>query len=312
MPDWVRIGDTPQIETGSGATVVLDDVVIALFRNADKWHAIEGRCPHKGASLGNGAFDGECVTCPLHSWKFAVATGAGDRGASVKTIAVKSEADGLWIDRESLPKKPAPNEPDGVHRYLIRYGALGWVGLFGTVHRLDCRFKDRVVLQTFRGLELGEVLTDPSDPQTQQSKEKPTGELLRIAATDEVSLFESASEALVSQLLRESQTALSDLEVAADVIDAELLFDQKKAVLYYLGDASPKLTDLRESLAAKLGVDSIEWQSLIEQPQGCGSGGGCSSGGCGSSGGGGCSSGGCSTGSDASSTSGCSTAGCGS
>jgi nitrite reductase (NADH) small subunit len=304
MPDWVLVGDAPKIDTGSGATIAVDGIEVAVFRNGDLLHAIVDRCPHQGASLGSGSFDGKCVTCPLHSWKFDVTTGAGDRGQDVTRVAVKFESNALWIDRETLPK-PSALEEDGVQRYLIRYGALGWVGLFGTVDTVDCQFKSRVVVQTHRGLELGEILTTPSDPQTQQSQEKPTGELLRVAEADEISEYQAAAEGKVSQLLNASKVALQSENVSADVVDAELLFDRKKAVVYYLGDASPKLTDLREPLAVKLGVEGVEWQSLIDspQPQGCGSGGGCSSGGCGSAnesggdgGGGGCSSGGCSSG----------------
>jgi nitrite reductase/ring-hydroxylating ferredoxin subunit len=299
MSDWVRVSDTPQIETGTGTTVSVDNVEVAVFRNDEELFAIVDQCPHQGASLGRGSFDGKCVTCPLHSWKFDVTTGAGDRGQDVGRVSVKSEEGGLWVDRDTLPK-PAEKIDDGIQRYLIRYGALGWVGLFGTVHELECEFKTRVVLQTHRGLELGEVLTTPSDPQTQQSKEPPTGELLRLAETDEVSKFETVATERLPQLMSESQKSLQAGDVSVDLVDAELLLDGKKAILYYLGDASPQLTDLREPLAAKLGVDEVEWQSLIEQPQpqGCGSG-GCSSGGCGSTdeaGGGGCSTGGCSSG----------------
>jgi nitrite reductase/ring-hydroxylating ferredoxin subunit len=48
-------------------------VVVALV--GDEPHAIEDACNHAGASLSEGYREGACVTCPMHGYRFELATG---------------------------------------------------------------------------------------------------------------------------------------------------------------------------------------------------------------------------------------------
>lgn len=48
---------------------------IALFRRGDEVFAIDDSCPHAGASLSGGQFDGRSVKCRAHGLRFDVATG---------------------------------------------------------------------------------------------------------------------------------------------------------------------------------------------------------------------------------------------
>jgi 3-phenylpropionate/trans-cinnamate dioxygenase ferredoxin component len=48
---------------------------IALFRSGDQVFALQDSCPHSGASLAGGRFDGRNVTCRAHGLRFDVATG---------------------------------------------------------------------------------------------------------------------------------------------------------------------------------------------------------------------------------------------
>lgn len=62
-----------------GATIVdvRKGLRIALFRVGERVAAINNRCPHSSASLGDGDFDGATVRCPLHEYRFNVWNGAG-------------------------------------------------------------------------------------------------------------------------------------------------------------------------------------------------------------------------------------------
>jgi len=55
---------------------------IALFRRGDQVFAIDDSCPHSGASLAGGRFDGRSVTCRAHGLRFDVATGCMASGIS--------------------------------------------------------------------------------------------------------------------------------------------------------------------------------------------------------------------------------------
>ena len=290
MSDWVRVADSSAVadsveSESAGVTFFVDDHEVAVFRVDGKPRAIEGKCPHKGASLAGGKLQGDCIACPWHSWVLDTTTGESPThpGQSVGVLCVKEDEGGLWIDRDSIPVPVAKTAgEDGVHRYLIRYASPGWIGLFGTVHELDCPRGSRVVVQTTRGEELGEVLAGPGETVAQTGDSKPTGEVLRLASAEEQSEYGEQSVAMLDELIESAQSKLDAASVNAQVVDAELLLDRKKAILYYLGEASPVLTDLREPLSQAARLEAVEWATLIE-PEG---GGGCGAEGCGGGGGG--------------------------
>ena len=68
--DWVLVSTDTSLPAGKGVTAWVDDVELAIFRVGDDWLAIDGRCPHKGASLAEGCVEGGSVSCPWHGWGF--------------------------------------------------------------------------------------------------------------------------------------------------------------------------------------------------------------------------------------------------
>jgi nitrite reductase (NADH) small subunit len=81
----VSLSDIPD----GGATIVevRKGFRIALFRAADRVAAVNDRCPHSSAALGDGDFDGSTVVCPLHGYRFNVWNGAGYK--TLKTYATE-------------------------------------------------------------------------------------------------------------------------------------------------------------------------------------------------------------------------------
>jgi toluene monooxygenase system ferredoxin subunit len=63
--------------------------------------AYQGRCPHQGAALadGAGAFDGRTLTCAAHGWQFDLATGRGvnPAGCALDRFAVTVRDDQIFI-----------------------------------------------------------------------------------------------------------------------------------------------------------------------------------------------------------------------
>jgi len=67
-----QVGDVPP---GTGRTVEVNGVWIALFNIDGTFYAIDNACPHAGGPLGEGKLSGTVVTCPWHGWRFSVVTG---------------------------------------------------------------------------------------------------------------------------------------------------------------------------------------------------------------------------------------------
>lgn len=75
MSAWHRIAAVDDIPVGEARELAAGGRVVALFRTAEGFHAMDGVCPHAGGPLGQGSLDGNIVTCPWHGWQFDVTTG---------------------------------------------------------------------------------------------------------------------------------------------------------------------------------------------------------------------------------------------
>jgi anthranilate 1,2-dioxygenase ferredoxin subunit len=93
-PRWIPVAlleDLP--EDGTGVTVEVEGIPVALFREGACVHALSDTCPHAGASLGAGICqDGE-VTCPAHAMHFAVDDGRCTDGLPERVRAFPVQVD---------------------------------------------------------------------------------------------------------------------------------------------------------------------------------------------------------------------------
>jgi nitrite reductase (NADH) small subunit len=87
----VRLGPLSSIPPGEGRNFVAHGEKIAVFRTRGGGiFATQAECPHRRGPLADGLVGGTTLICPLHSWKFDLATGNalfGDCG--VKTYPVR-------------------------------------------------------------------------------------------------------------------------------------------------------------------------------------------------------------------------------
>lgn len=109
MTGWTKVGQVEDVPMLEGRRVTVAGRRIAVFRTEAGVHAIDADCPHQGGPLQDGLVAGACVTCPLHNWRFSLATGApvagGDRGVTVHDVRV-AEDGALWLRpaTEALPR----------------------------------------------------------------------------------------------------------------------------------------------------------------------------------------------------------------
>lgn len=90
------LGPVERIPPGEGQTFVVGGRQIAVFRTRDDVvYATQARCPHKSGLLADGVMGDGKVICPLHSYKFDLATGTplGNGCASLRTYRAELTAD---------------------------------------------------------------------------------------------------------------------------------------------------------------------------------------------------------------------------
>ena len=98
------LGPIDRIPPGEGQTFLVAGREIAVFRarGADAVHATQARCPHKAGLLADGIVGDGKVICPLHSYKFDLATGTplGNTCPSLATYRTEITSDRrvlLWV-----------------------------------------------------------------------------------------------------------------------------------------------------------------------------------------------------------------------
>lgn len=99
MTDFVTVATVDEIPPGTGRTVDVNGIWIALFNIEGTFYAIDNTCPHAGGPLGEGKFREGVVECPWHGWRFDVATGerVGNPNFTVPCCRVRIVGDQVQI-----------------------------------------------------------------------------------------------------------------------------------------------------------------------------------------------------------------------
>ena len=99
MAKFVAVCKVEDVAEGKGHSVFVAGMPLALFKDGGQIYALLGRCPHAGGPLGRGwVEEGEAV-CPLHRWRFQLASGRCTtvRGMSVHRFACEVRAEEVWV-----------------------------------------------------------------------------------------------------------------------------------------------------------------------------------------------------------------------
>jgi nitrite reductase/ring-hydroxylating ferredoxin subunit len=75
MP-WTKLATTAELPPGQLIEVEVGEDLYALCNVNGEIRVLHGTCPHQGGPLGEGALNGDLVTCPWHMWEFDSKTGA--------------------------------------------------------------------------------------------------------------------------------------------------------------------------------------------------------------------------------------------
>lgn len=95
---WVEALRLDELPTdGTGISVQVGRLAIALFRTEDGVHAIGDTCPHAGASLGAGVCLGHEVTCPAHGMHFSLVDGTCTDGLPERVVPHPVRVHEGWV-----------------------------------------------------------------------------------------------------------------------------------------------------------------------------------------------------------------------
>jgi nitrite reductase/ring-hydroxylating ferredoxin subunit len=93
-----------EIPPGERKLVTVHGVPVAVFHIGDRFYAVNNSCPHRQGPLVRGTIveseSGPCaVRCPMHGWKFDLATGdSHGRPANATVYGITVQGDELHID----------------------------------------------------------------------------------------------------------------------------------------------------------------------------------------------------------------------
>jgi cell fate regulator YaaT (PSP1 superfamily) len=143
--------------------------------------------------------------------------------------------------------------------YIVRHGIMRFLGEYDPLGGAAYRHGDEVVIETDRGLEIGEVLCEAS-PRAIGFIEEPTkGKIVRsINAADRVQLLES--QAREEHAYYCGNDFIRERQLQMELVDVEHLFGGERLIFYFLAEKRVDFRDLVKDLAR-------EYRTRIEMRQ---------------------------------------------
>lgn len=107
---WIKVydfethGEDPQ-QLHTTRVLNIDGKRYCMARTENGYFALDNRCPHAGAWLGEGWCEKNQVVCPIHRFKYDVETGRGapGQGDFVETYPVKIDETGVYLGIKGPP-----------------------------------------------------------------------------------------------------------------------------------------------------------------------------------------------------------------
>lgn len=144
---------------------------------------------------------------------------------------------------------PTPGSPTAPTGWLVRHGAMRFVGCFtptptaGTVTR-----SATVIVKTERGLEAGTALC-PATPQALAALPDPTrGDLVRVASPDDLKKIRHLKDIEKREYAAGSEL-IARHKLAMQLVDVEHLFGGERIVFYFLAENRVDFRELVKSMA---------------------------------------------------------------
>src|SRR5262245_60466607 len=150
-------------------------------------------------------------------------------------------------------------EPSAAPQYVVRHGAMRFLGAFDDPAQLGLNRLDRVVIRTDRGQETGDVLC-PASPQALAYLPEPThGQVVRRMTPEDLQREEQYRQLRHKEFDRGRELIVQH-RLAMQLVDVEHLFGGERLVFYFLAEKRVDFRELVKSMAR-------EFQTRIELRQ---------------------------------------------
>jgi nitrite reductase/ring-hydroxylating ferredoxin subunit len=102
---WHRVASRGDLAPGEVRAIEVEGRAMVLARDGDAYYATQRACLHQGGDLADGIVSRGLLICPVHGWKFAVATGVHEISPEtfLVTYAVRIEGDDVLVDPTPRP-----------------------------------------------------------------------------------------------------------------------------------------------------------------------------------------------------------------
>lgn len=99
MAEFHAVCRVEEIAEGRAKGVEIDGLRIAVFRHEEGVFALLGRCPHANGPMSLGWIEEGEAVCPLHRWRFKLATGRCTtvRGESLHRFDCEVRDGVIWV-----------------------------------------------------------------------------------------------------------------------------------------------------------------------------------------------------------------------
>jgi cell fate regulator YaaT (PSP1 superfamily) len=152
-----------------------------------------------------------------------------------------------------------PPSPGTASRYVVRHGAMRFLGDFEPGEGAAYRRGDQVIVRTDRGLEVGQVLC-PADPRALELLSEPTRGRIVRRPTDadraDLERLRQAEQREFDSCLR----YIASRRLQMELVDVEHLFGGERIIFYFLAEKRVDFRELVKDLAR-------EFQTRIEMRQ---------------------------------------------
>ena len=143
--------------------------------------------------------------------------------------------------------------------YIVRYGAMRFLGAFTPTGGRKYRRGANVIARTDRGLEVGEILCEATETALKVLKDPPEGQIVREASAEDMRELIRIDEQ-ARQEMDVCQGYVDKLRLQMKLVDVEHIFGGERVVIYYLAENRVDFRELVKLLAG-------EFQTRIEMRQ---------------------------------------------